>query len=500
MAQRTSRGEKEKWMADPPMKSRRPPIKIPEGNNRALIEENRFTLIGRVTNPHIQKTRALVDFFLQHWRVQGNFTGRALGPSMFQFKFESEHDLDEVLSQAPFHFKRWMMILQRWEPIVSDFFPALIPFWITIHGLPLHYWTEEALESIGTELGPVDGFDVDQGRVRVLINGLKPLEMILDVSTPSGELKQVELEYEGLQKHCFVCHSLSHEKEDCPSLNLTPRNEWRPIVRESQIEPGSKTANPQVSKSVNSHTSHTPSPRPEREGDSRLKRVTPSTSHRPEEGSEPSHERRSALERLSLSHERIPLLQDGVANSESGRLQEVDIQYLEETAPRLQPVERSIPSSSRNPISQTPEHYDPSQDRSPIRTLSEDRLHVSLRLGPLRDTNIEEEEDNVLPRKESALKRLASTISRVDKGKGKMLPQTKKRVCRSPIQGASLKRRRVTRSQNSPRRKLLHDAIRSGATNSRGRELAQVLGIHGGPWSSSVISLVDHWGFQRLIR
>lgn len=127
MTQRMSRVEKEKWMADPPMKSRRPPIKIPEGNNRALIEENRFTLIGRVTNPHIQKTRALVDFFLQHWRVQGNFTGRALGPSMFQFKFESEHDLNEVLSQAPFHFKRWMMILQRWEPIVSDFFPALIP-------------------------------------------------------------------------------------------------------------------------------------------------------------------------------------------------------------------------------------------------------------------------------------------------------------------------------------------------------------------------------------
>lgn len=153
--------------------------------------------------------------------------------------------------------------------------------------------------------------------------------------------------------------------------------------------------------------------------DTQLQRGTLPTSLRLEEGSVPSNERRSALDRLSLPHERIPLLHDGAENAEPGRLQEVDIQYLEETEPPLQPVERSIPSSSRNPILQTPEHYYPSQDRCPIRSLSEDRLHVYWRLGPLRDTNIEEEEeeDTVLPRKESALKRLASTISRVDKGK-----------------------------------------------------------------------------------
>lgn len=207
------------------------------------------------------------------------------------------------------------------------------------------------------------------------------------------------------------------------------------------------------------------------EMDTRLQRGTPHTSLRPEEGSVPSNERRSALDRLSLPHESIPLLQDGVANAESGRLQEVDVQYLEETEPPLQHVERFIPSSSRNPILQTPEHYAPSQDISPIRSLSEDRLHVSLRLGPLRDTNIEEEEeDTVLSQKESALKRLASTISRVDKG---MPPQTKKCVCRSPLQGVSLKRRKVTRSQNSPRRKLLHDAIRSRSTNTRGAGVTQ---------------------------
>lgn len=120
-------------------------MKIPEVNSSSLIEENKFTLIGRVTNPAAQNTIALVDFFLQHWHVVGTITGRDLGLNLFQFKFESEQDLQAILSKAPFHFKRWMMILQRWEPIVSDYFPALISFWIRIHDILLHYWTDQAL-------------------------------------------------------------------------------------------------------------------------------------------------------------------------------------------------------------------------------------------------------------------------------------------------------------------------------------------------------------------
>ncbi|XP_013709529.2 cyclin-dependent kinase 11A-like [Brassica napus] len=104
----------------------------------------------------------------------------------------------------------------------SDQFPAFIPFWITIHGIPLHYWTKEAPEAIGEGLGLVEATDVVKGRVRVHINGLKPLEKFLDISL-EGETKQVELEYEKLDKHCFSCLSLSHEVKDCPS-RTTNRN------------------------------------------------------------------------------------------------------------------------------------------------------------------------------------------------------------------------------------------------------------------------------------
>ncbi|KAJ4914211.1 Zinc knuckle CX2CX4HX4C protein [Raphanus sativus] len=216
MAHRYSRAEKGKWKEDSTRSERRRPIQIPQTDNSALIEENKLTLIGRVTNPAVQKTQWVVEWLLQYWNVEGELTGRELGPELFQIRFPSEEALQTVLRKGPYHYKRWMILLQRWEPVVSDSFPRMIAFWIRIHGLPLHYWTEETLEAIGKGLGPRLGKDVDHGRIRILIDGLKNLEMHLPLQLPTGEEISVNLEYEKLEKHCFLCFSLCHEQETCP--------------------------------------------------------------------------------------------------------------------------------------------------------------------------------------------------------------------------------------------------------------------------------------------
>ncbi|KAJ4883127.1 Uncharacterized protein Rs2_33220 [Raphanus sativus] len=383
--------------------------------------------------------------------------------------------------------------------------------------------------------------------------------MSLDIAMDSGEIKQVELEYEGLEKHCFLCFSLSHERESCPSVRAsansrdgstrmgisqtrtldkleadrrrnaarkesraesnfssgqrfetsnyptrefnwkhdkdfrynygarrdpnykeyssrqdpievakrpsarerlsfhrdsttssqresqartrfqTPRTEWRPLVSNSQTGNSSKAVQPQ--------SSHTPSPRPQREGGSSLVKGSHDGRLRSGDSNPLSQDRRSALDRLSLPTERIPLLQDGVANSASGRLQEVDIQYLEDTTPRIQSGGSNVPSSSKTPIQDRVLDYDATQDRSPIRSLSEDRLHVSMRLGPL----IIHEEDDTVPTR-SRGKNLRSTVALgSQKGKAPETSTTRKRVIRSPAQGVSVKKRRTTKAQSSPR-------------------------------------------------
>ncbi|XP_048599564.1 uncharacterized protein LOC125579765 [Brassica napus] len=172
MARRYSASEKAKWTAKSNSPVRRAPVQIPRTDNSELIEQNKLTLIGRVSNPAAQNTHALVDFFLQHWHVSGSITRRELGPHLFQFSFESERDLQSILTKAPYHFKRWMIMLQRWEPSVSENFPSTISFWIRVHGLPLHYWTDAALDAIGSDLGHVELKEATKARFRVHINGL----------------------------------------------------------------------------------------------------------------------------------------------------------------------------------------------------------------------------------------------------------------------------------------------------------------------------------------
>lgn len=210
-------------MAKPQSPRKKPPIRIPESDNEALIASNLLTLIGRVTNQRFQRPRAIVDFMPQIWNLEGRVEGRELSPELFQFKFESEKDLLSVLDNGPYHHKRWMILLQRWEPTISPTFPSTISFWIRIHGLPLHYWTDQTLYTIGKALGDASKRDVRGARVRVDINGLQPLDMKSEIELPSGEITEVEFEYMKIEKHCFNCFSLSHEEEDCPSRAIGDR-------------------------------------------------------------------------------------------------------------------------------------------------------------------------------------------------------------------------------------------------------------------------------------
>ncbi|RID46975.1 hypothetical protein BRARA_I03609 [Brassica rapa] len=279
MARRYSATEKAKGIVGPSAPVRR--IQIPDTDTSALIEMNKLTLIGRVSNPAVQNTRALVDFFLQHWQVSGSVTGRELGPYLFQFSFESEKDLQSILLKGPYHFKRWMFMLQRWEPIVSESFPSLISFWIRILGIPLHYWNEQALEAIGSGLGHVESKDVPNGRVRVTINGLLPLETRLEISLPSGENAMVELEYEKLEKHCFLCSSLSHDKDSCPSA-LNDGRRLTPVginqVRTTERLVDRRRAEPRRERTDRQHLNSRLGPnninqlRPSRERDDRVSR------------------------------------------------------------------------------------------------------------------------------------------------------------------------------------------------------------------------------------
>ena len=112
MAHRYSRSEKGKWTAAP-IPAKRPLLRIPATDNNGLIAANKLTLIGRLTNSILQRTRVVIDVLPQVWNLEGRVEGRELGPEKFQMRFQAKDDLERVLLKGSYHYKRWVLILQK---------------------------------------------------------------------------------------------------------------------------------------------------------------------------------------------------------------------------------------------------------------------------------------------------------------------------------------------------------------------------------------------------
>ncbi|KAF8045076.1 hypothetical protein N665_5639s0001 [Sinapis alba] len=218
MARRLSSAEKGKGPAtepvEPPRKAR---VRIQEPDTSAMLHKHSLTLIGRVTNPSAQKVWTLIPFFTDLWKTEIRPVGADLGQGMFKFQFELESDLNAVLENRPYHYGRWMVILQKWEPTISPNFPSLIPFWIKVQGIPIHLWTEGTLRSIGEDIGFVEMVEItpSAARMRVQVNGRLPLIKTSTIEYLSGGEVTAHLVYEKLERHCSMCFRLDHELRDC---------------------------------------------------------------------------------------------------------------------------------------------------------------------------------------------------------------------------------------------------------------------------------------------
>ncbi|KAJ4905471.1 Uncharacterized protein Rs2_09129 [Raphanus sativus] len=224
---RYTTAEKGKGLAQKDADASHRRIRAPSFDNSALIQRNLQTLIGHLTNPRYQSIPQLLEELSCSWTLKGVAMGSDLGHDRFQFRFDREDDILSVLSNRPYQLNGWMIILQRWEPIISPDFPSQIPFWIDIKGVPLHFWHEKVIYNMGLDLGTLDDYAITQTamRMRVSLNGLQPITLDTIVDFDTGEEAPVTLEYEGLQNICSVCNCLTHYAKDCPE---NPRREMPP--------------------------------------------------------------------------------------------------------------------------------------------------------------------------------------------------------------------------------------------------------------------------------
>ncbi|KAJ4905621.1 Uncharacterized protein Rs2_09279 [Raphanus sativus] len=225
MSRRLSSAEKGKGLQRPNSPPRLGRVKLPDYDTSELRRKHELTLIGRATNPSAQRMWSLIPFFADHWKCKSRPFGADLGQGKFQFQFENLEDLQSVLDNGPYHFAKWMIIIQRWEPSLSPDFPSQIPFWIQVQGVPVHLWDEAVLRGIGADIGTFDTWEItpSKARFRAYINGLRPLVFKSTLEYGNGDEVVASLLYEKLEKHSKICCRLDHEKDDCP-LNKDKQN------------------------------------------------------------------------------------------------------------------------------------------------------------------------------------------------------------------------------------------------------------------------------------
>ncbi|KAL0707267.1 hypothetical protein Bca4012_073693 [Brassica carinata] len=214
------------------------PIQLTDQNDSHTIRDFQCSLIGKVLNPKKQNVVKLLQHMLTEWKLQDRIIANDLGNGKFLFNFETEEDLQYVLQQGPFHYNFCMFVLVRWEPIVHDDYPWIIPFWVGITGIPLHLWTSKNLKKIGSKLGHVgeDKIKESEGRMCIDVDTRKPLIFSKKILSPGGDEVTIQIKYELRFKHCTFCGMLSHELSHCTKKEQGSSNQMERAYVFSRVQ------------------------------------------------------------------------------------------------------------------------------------------------------------------------------------------------------------------------------------------------------------------------
>lgn len=113
----------------------------------------------------------------------------------FPFRFNSNEDRGQILSQSPLLLQKKKLHLLPWSPGQGSFeWPSFHPIWIRIHGIPYHCWSSNILISIASKIGhplKLDEISASQKLLtyaRILVN--------LDLSKPKPPEIRVDLKGE----------------------------------------------------------------------------------------------------------------------------------------------------------------------------------------------------------------------------------------------------------------------------------------------------------------
>lgn len=185
-----------------------------------------LSLIGKFLTCKPFNRKAAKNTLRRAWGLEKGLHISEVGINLFQFKFQSEYELDRILKGGPWTFDNQLLMLTRWRPGMSATNVVLehASLWVQIWGVPFDMLSPNVATEVGNRMGVVE--DVESRRrtddqifflrVRVALPISKPLRRGGFLLGSDGKRHWVTYKYERLPLFCHYCGVLGHDIRHCP--------------------------------------------------------------------------------------------------------------------------------------------------------------------------------------------------------------------------------------------------------------------------------------------
>ena len=160
-------------------------IPISDEGRLEALESCSLSLIGKFLTCKPFNKRAAKNTLRRAWGLENSLQIIEVGPNLFQFKFQSEIDMVQIIQDGPWSFDNQLLLLRRWQKgmTVENIELEHASLWIQIWGAPFDMVSPQVAKEVGSRLGIVEEVEWKQRhddpnffmRVKVALPIGKPL-------------------------------------------------------------------------------------------------------------------------------------------------------------------------------------------------------------------------------------------------------------------------------------------------------------------------------------
>ena len=202
-------------------------IQVSEEGRLDELEGCVLSLIGKFLTCKPFNRKAAKNMLRRAWGLEKGLQISEVGSNLFQFKFQSEYELNRILKGGPWTFDNQLLMLTRWRAGMSANNVVLehASLWVQLWGVPFDLMSPKVVAEVGNKMGSVE--DVEHRRrtddqklflrVRVALPISKPVRRGGFLLGSDGKRHWVTFKYERLPMICHFCGILGHDLRHCPA-------------------------------------------------------------------------------------------------------------------------------------------------------------------------------------------------------------------------------------------------------------------------------------------